>query len=264
MKIGIFDSGLGGLVIAKAIFKKLPAYDYLYLGDTKNLPYGNKTQSEILKLTESALRLMFEQDCGLVIIACNTSSAKALRIIQQRFLPKYYPQKKVLGVIVPTLESIPKASSKVAILATTSTVNSHAYKKELSKLRPKVKILEQSAPKLVPLIEANRINDAARPLAGYLRGLMGKKVDTLILGCTHYPLLIKQIRNIVGKKVSIISQEAIVPPKLKNYLFRHKDISAKLSKSHKKIFEVTKRNRGFEQVANALFGKKVALKKVNI
>lgn len=271
-KIGIFDSGLGGLIIAKSIFKKLSAYDYLYLGDTAHLPYGNRSQSEILKFTQAALRYLFAHDCKLVIIACNTSSAEALRKIQREFLPKYYPDKKVLGVIVPTVEAVGQARlvrrslgeggdlhKRVGVIATASTAKSHAYKRELLKINPAVKVYERAAPKLVPLIEANRLGDVNPALKVYLKPLLEKKIDCLVLGCTHYPILKKQIKKIVGPRVKIISQTDIIPSKLKDYLKRHREISSALSKKETRTFTVTKINSGFKQVAKRLFGKKIKL-----
>ena len=262
MRIGIFDSGLGGLIIAKSIFKKLPAYDYVYLGDTGHVPYGNRPQAEILNFTQQALRYLFDNDCKLVIIACNTSSAKALRKIQREFLPKYYPDRKVLGVIVPTLESIPKTAKKIGVIATASTCKSHAYKREFAKINSKAQVFEQAAPKLVPLIEGDRLQNAGIPLEQYLKPLRKKNIDALVLGCTHYPILKKEIKRIMGGKVKVISQDEIVPAKLADYLRRHKEISSQLSKNHKRLFAVTKINKGFEQVAKRLFGIKIDLKQV--
>lgn len=274
-KIGIFDSGLGGLIIAKSIFsakggpdsggKNLPSYDYIYLGDTARVPYGNRSQSQILNFTKQALRFLFASDCKLVIIACNTSSAKALREIQREFLPKFYPDRKVLGVIVPTVEVVgqsPGPHHRVGIISTPSTAESHAYKRELLKINKSVKVFEQAAPKLVPLIESNQLNKTAAPLKEYLKPLMAKKIDALVLGCTHYPILKKQIKAGVGKRVKVISQDEIIPNKLSNYLKRHKEISAALSKYHRRTFAVTKINAGFKQVAKRLFGKEIKLKLV--
>ncbi len=261
-KIGIFDSGLGGLVIAKALFKELPKYDYVYLGDTARVPYGNRSQTAIYDFTKAAVQFLFKQNCALIIIACNTASAMALRRIQQEYLPKAYPHRRVLGVIVPTIELIGEQPKKIGILATTSTVKSHAYKKELKKLNPKVKIFEQEAPLLVPLIENNALEYADAILKSYLQPLIKEKVDDILLGSTHYPILKNKIKKIVGKKIRIISQEQIVPKKLKNYLNRHPEIERTLSKNGKRIFEVTDINTNFDSVAQTLFGKKLKFKLV--
>ena len=263
MRIGIFDSGLGGLIIARGIFKKLPQYDYLFLGDTKLVPYGNRSQAQILKFTKQALSYLFQQNCKIVIIACNTSSAKALRKIQQEFLPRYFPDRKVLGVIVPTLESIPKNSKRIGVIATKSTCRSHAYKKELAKINDRMAVFEQASPQLVPFIENDAIDSANSKLNSYLTPLLKKNIDTLILGCTHYPILKKAVRAKIGTGVKVISQEEIVPQKLKTYLKRHKEISIVLSKNNERKFFVTKINSGFQKVAKLLFGRSIKLKLVN-
>jgi glutamate racemase len=266
VRIGIFDSGLGGLVIAKSIIGKLPQYDYIYLGDTKNLPYGSKSQEQIFKFTTSALRYLFAQDCKLVIIACNTASAKALRKIQREFLPKYFPNKKVLGVIVPTIEAVAgdRLIKKIGIISTTSTAKSHAYKKEIAKISPKLKVYEQGAPQLVPFIENNALSLANSALDAYLKPLLAKNIDALVLGCTHYPILKKRIQSVVGKKVKVFSQEEIIPGKLATYLKKHSEINSILSKKKSREFFVTKINSGFKKVAKRLFGKNINLKQITV
>lgn len=261
-KIGIFDSGLGGLVIAKEIFKKLPAYDYIYFGDTKNLPYGDKNQKQIFDLTTKALRYLFSHDCSLVIIACNTSSAKALRKIQREFLPKYFPDNKVLGVIVPTIETLAMKSSartNIGVLATASTVSSHAYKREIQKINPKIKVFEQATPKLVPMIENDTLGAVDQTLDIYLSKLLNYHIDALVLGCTHYPILKNRIQKKLGKKIKVFSQEQIIPKKLLVYLKKHKEIDNQLSRKSSKTFFITKLSPGFAKVANRLFGKQIKL-----
>ncbi|MDE2312373.1 MAG: glutamate racemase [Patescibacteria group bacterium] len=260
MKIGIFDSGLGGLVIAKAIFKKLPRYDYVYLGDTQYLPYGNRSAAEVYRLTRAAVEFLFAQDCQLIIIACNTASALALRKIQREYLPKHYPGRRVLGVVIPTLEAVTsdKANSgELLVLATAATVKSHIYRKELQKLKPQVRIIERAAPKLVPLIENNQLSKAEQPLRMYLDLLPEHKIYAIILGCTHYPLLKDKISQIAGKHVKIVSQTDIIPFKLADYLSRHKGIRLKLSRGRQRQFFVTKSSHHFSAVAKRLFGEKI-------
>jgi len=258
-KIGIFDSGLGGLVIAQAIFKLLPQYEYVYLGDTKNLPYGEKKPSKIYSYTKEAVEFLFAQNCELVIIACNTSSALALRKIQQNLLPKKYPGKRVLGVVIPTLEEADKHHSgkTLGVIATSATVKSHIYAKELKKIDSAAKVIEIATPKLVTLIEQNSLPSAKNALKLYLEPLFKKGVSTLILGCTHYPILKKLAKKTVGKNVLILSQDEIIPKKLKAYLKRHGEIEKKLLRSKFKKFFVTKMNKNFNQVAKRLFGKKI-------
>lgn len=262
MKIGIFDSGLGGLVIAKKIFERLPKYDYVYLGDTKNLPYGQKTPAQIYHLTKNAVDFLFKQNCELIVIACNTASALALRKIQRIYLPKNFPNRRVLGVIIPTLEvgDNNQKSKTIGVVGTTATINSHIYKRELQKIDPKAKIFELATPKLVPLIEANSLQMAEKSLKLYSQLLKKLNIQTLILGCTHYPILKSTFKKAVGKNVEIISQDEIIPSKLMSYLKRHPDIERALSKKSKKEFWVTSKNNKFDAVANRLFGKKLNLK----
>ncbi len=246
-KIGIFDSGLGGLIIARAIRRFMPGYDYVYLGDTKNLPYGNKSQAKIYANTKKALEYLFEHGCVLVIVACNTASSQALRKIQQEWLParnaahnaaggpnSKYKDRKVLGVIRPTVESIGK-SKNVGLIGTVRTVDSKAYKQELYKINPKIKLLAKATPELVPMIEKRELD--IKVLKNYLASF--KNTDTLILGCTHYGLLKKEIKKILGPKVKIIAQEDIIPGKLKKYLKNHREI--RLSKGSGMEFLVTKK-----------------------
>ncbi len=278
-KIGIFDSGLGGLVIAKAIFsakgsprireseaggpasggKNLSSYDYVYLGDTKWLPYGNKSAGQVYKYTSRAIKYLFDQDCQLVILACNTASALALRKIQQEYLPKFYPGKRVLGVVIPTLEEADKNHKRkiIGVIGTSATIRSHIYKKELIKIDAKAKIFEVAAPKLVPLIERNSLQLAEKTLGLYLQPLLKHNIEALILGCTHYPILEQQIKKLVGKNIKVVSQTDFLPGKLSNYLKRHPEISKKLSKHHQRTFLVTKYNREFGEVAKRLFGRKL-------
>jgi len=266
MKIGIFDSGLGGLIIAKAIIKKLPKYDYIYLGDTKNLPYGEKSAGQIFNYTRKAVDFLLANDCGLVIVACNTSSALALRKIQQEYLPKKYPGRRVLGVVIPTLEAADDfhRHKKIGVIATTAAIKSHIYKKELVKIDKKARIYELATPKLVPFIEQNALPKAKNALKLYLATLQKQGIEALILGCTHYPILKKEVKGLMGKKVTVISQDEIIPAKLADYLKRHREIDKKLSRDGKKEFLVTKINPGFKAVAKRLFGKSIKLKSIRL
>ena len=256
--------------------KKLPTYDYTYLGDTKNLPYGEKSPQQIYRYTKRAVDFLFANDCQLIIVACNTSSALALRKIQQKYLPKKYPNRRVLGVVIPTLESIfpspihgegllvrrsfsegGRERLKVGVIGTKATINSHIYKKELQKINRQAKIFELATPDLVPLIEQNALLKAENRLKSYLAPLKKQGIEALILGCTHYPILKVVCKKVVGSKVAVISQDEIIPSKLANYLKRHSEISSKLSKNHQRQFFVTKGGKNFEAVAKRLFGKKI-------
>ena len=259
MKIGIFDSGLGGLILAKAIIKKLPKYNYVYLGDTKNLPYGEKSPGQIYQHTKSAVDFLFKQNCELIIIACNTASAWALRKIQQKYLLKSYPNRRVLGVIIPTLEEADDnhRRKKIGAIGTTATIKSHIYKKELIKLDKQAKIIELATPSLVPLIEQNSLQKAKKTLQLYLKPLQKQRIEALILGCTHYPILKKACNQVVGEKVAVISQDEIIPNKLASYLNRHPEMAEKLSKNNKREFWVTSKSKNFDAVVERLFGKKI-------
>ncbi len=262
MKIGIFDSGLGGLIIARAIHKEMPLYDYVYLGDSKRVPYGNRSHETVYEFTCDALKYLFEKEnCSLIIIACNTASARALRKVQQEFLPKYFPDRKVLGVLIPTAEEVVNYK-KVGILATKGTVNSNTFKSEIEKLNPLVEVYQNASPMLVPLIEEGEIGFAKPFLEKYLKSLFSKKIDVLVLGCTHYPILKKEIREIVGSKIKIISQDEIIPKKLKDYLARHKEI--KLSKKGSMKILFTDITPTVEELSRKWFGKDTKINLVKI
>ncbi len=255
MKIGIFDSGLGGLIIAKAIFKFLPKYDYVYFGDTKNLPYGEKSPKQIYEFTKAGVDFLFKQNCQIVILACNTASALALRRIQQDYLPKFYPNRRVLGVVIPTLEEANPKNKKIAVIGTTATINSHIYKKELVKINSQTKIFEIPTPDLVPLIEQNSLQKAKKSLESYLKPFIKQGLNALILGCTHYPLLKEICKNVLGEKVKIISQDEIIPFKLQNYIKRHREISKVIGQNKSRDFFVSKINKNFLLIVRKFFNK---------
>ena len=238
MKIGIFDSGLGGLIIARAIQKKMPEYDYVYYGDTKRVPYGNKSHQAVFEFTREAIDHLFhKENCALIIVACNTASARALRRIQKEYLSKNFKDRKVLGVLIPAAEEASKYK-RVGILATTGTVNSNTFPAEIKKLNKQTKAFQNPAPMLVPLIEAGE-KELAKPfLVKYLKPFQNKKLDALVLGCTHYPILKKEIKKLLPK-TRIISQDEIIPSKLKDYLTHHPEIAKKLSQKRTVKFITT-------------------------
>jgi glutamate racemase len=228
--IGIFDSGYGGLTVMKEIVKALPGYDYLYLGDNARAPYGTRSFDTVYKYTWQCVQWFFSMNCPLVILACNTASAKALRTIQQNDLPKYYPDKKVLGVIRPTAEVIGNftESGSVGILATKGTVESGSYKLEIEKFYPGINVYQQACPIWVPLVE-NRETDGPGVdyfVKKYLNQLFEQSadIDTLLLACTHYPLLMNAIRKNLKNGVQVISQGGLVAESLVNYLQRHPEV----------------------------------------
>ncbi len=231
MKIGFFDSGLGGLCIQEEVRKLLPEYDYEYFGDTKNLPYGDREEEEICALTEAGIVHLFERGVKIAVIACNTASAESTPILQKRMLVGKYADRKILGVIVPTIEALIESEKKnVLLIGTRRTVTSKKYERELEKVGlTHINFSGLATPKLVPLIESGNEHEAVQVLMNELRPWVGE-IDSLILGCTHYPLLKKQIRERLGSGISVISQDEIIPHKLKQYLMNHREIEQSLTK----------------------------------
>ena len=235
--IGVFDSGYGGLTILRQMQKLLPQYDYLYLGDNARAPYGSHSFEVIYEYTLQAVEALFQMGCPLVILACNTASAKALRSIQQNDLHRLDPTRRVLGVIRPTVETVCSItqSKHVGVLATVGTVKSESYNLELRKLDPEIKVTGQACPIWVPLVENFEYDS---PGADYfvekrINELLDKdpEIDTLILGCTHYPLLLHKIEKYVPQGVKIVSQGEYVSEKLADYLLRHPEMEQRLSKN---------------------------------
>lgn len=266
--IGVFDSGFGGLEILREIVKKLPEYDYLYLGDTARTPYGTRSQEIIYKFTKQAVDFLFKRDCQLIILACNTASSKALRKIQQKYLPKHYPQRRVLGVIIPASEeaALKTTNNRIGIIGTEGTVLSGTFEKELKKLNPKVKVFQKACPLLVSIVEEGEQNSKIVDivLKDYLTPLIKRKIDTLILGCTHYGILEDKIRKFIGPKINIIVEGKVVAEKLKNYLERHPEIESRLSKNSKVKFFTTDSTEKFKILGSLFFGEAVLPNNVRI
>ena len=261
-RIGVFDSGLGGISVLKKFLTELPDYHYLYLGDTARVPYGDKSPDIIYNYTIQAVDFLFKQGCNLVIIACNTASAQALRRLQQEWLPKNYPQRRVLGVIKPLAEACAKNKNtkKIGVIGTNATINSGAYTRELNELNPKLKVYEQAAPLLVPLIEEGKINNPATKLIldSYLVPLKKKKIDTLVLACTHYPFLKNEIKKIVGSKVLIYNTGKIIALSLKDYLKRHPELKIVNLESRANCdFYTTDNTETFKHLAEKFLAKKI-------
>lgn len=265
MKIGLFDSGLGGLIVTHSLVQNLPEYDYVYLGDTARVPYGNRSQEVIYEFTQNAVEYLFKQDCQLFLIACNTASAEALRKIQQEYLPAHYPDRKVLGVLIPTAEEVVEQTQnkKVGIIATAGTVGSQTYVTEIQKLNPDIEVFQQASPLLVPLVENNAIKYASPILDDYLAPLLEANIDTLVLGCTHYPLLKDLIRSKVGS-ARVIAQDEIIPKKLRDYLDRHPEIDEKLAKSGSRTFLTTDFAPSTAEIAALLFSESITFEKVGL
>ena len=254
--IGIFDSGYGGLTILSDLKKILPEDDYLYLGDNARAPYGPRSFDVVYQFTLEAVNYLFEQGCELVILACNTASAKALRTIQQNDLPLMAPYKRVLGVIRPTSEVIGNYSENkhVGILATEGTIKSDSYRLEIAKFFPELEINQKSCPMWVPLIE-NQLHEEEGGkwfIKRDIQRLLEKdpKIDTLLLGCTHYPLVAPIVREIVGEGVKVITQGEIVADSLKVYLDRHSSMNQRCSKNGTITYLTTETAEDFDKRAS--------------
>lgn len=264
MKIGIFDSGLGGLVIAHSLMSAVPDYDYVYFGDMAHVPYGDRSQEDIYEFTREGVTYLFEQDCQLVILACNSASAEALRKLQREYLPRYYPDRKLLGVLVPAAEEVGRVTQgRVGVLATEATVESNAFVKEIRKCFPEAEVFQQAAPKLVPLIEAGNSDTIESALHEYIAPLLQKQIDTLVLGCTHYPI-IKDVVRRLSPGVRVVSQDEIIPVSLREYLARHSEIEEKLSRGKTRAFYVSQLSNVNDRVVLELFGEGVNLEKVDM
>lgn len=258
--IGVFDSGYGGLTVLKDIVSKLPEYDYIYLGDNARAPYGNRSFDTVYRYTLECVQWFFKQGCSLVVLACNTASAKALRSIQQNDLPAMGPGKRVLGVIRPTTEMIGQFSktNHVGILATNGTVASGSYPIEIEKFFPALNVYQEACPMWVPLVENNEYD---KPGADYfikknLAQIFSKsgKIDTLLMACTHYPLLKNKIEQFLPEGITLLSQAQIVADSLANYLQRHTEIEQSCSKNGRRNFFTTDSTTDFDNHASLFFG----------
>lgn len=268
--IGIFDSGYGGLTILDKIRKELPEYDYIYLGDNARAPYGTRSFELVYKFTLQAVQYLFKEGCHLVILACNTASAKALRSIQQNDLPLIDPQRRVLGVIRPTVESINELtnSNHIGVMATTGTIVSESYPLELAKLFPHIKVSGEACPMWVPLVENNEFD---KPGADYfvkqsIDNILAqdKLIDTILLGCTHYPLLMTKIEHFTPDNVKIIAQGEYVAKSLKDYLFRHPEMDIKCTKNRSCNFLTTESTDKFKDSASVFLSSTVSVKQVTL
>jgi glutamate racemase len=259
--IGVFDSGYGGLTVLKEFLRRLPEYDYLYLGDSARAPYGNKSLKVVYTYTRQAVDFLFRQGAVLIILACNTASAKALRRIQQEWLPHHYPDRRVLGVVIPLAEAAAEASrwGRIGVIGTRATIESRVFDQELRKLNPELKVFERACPLLVPLVEEGW---AGKPetrsiLKKYVLPLKSKAVDTLILGCTHYPFLKKDIERIMGKNCRVLDAPAIVADKLSDYLARHPEIETRLSRNQARSFYTTDDPERFRTFGEDFLGQRI-------
>lgn len=261
--IGIFDSGYGGLTVFKEIAASLPAYDYIYFGDNARAPYGIRSFETIYKYTLECVRHLFDMGCHLIILACNTASAKALRSIQQHDLAEYGPGYRVLGVIRPTTEIIGRVTKTghVGIMATTGTVQSNSYTVEINKFYPELHVYQEACPMWVPLIENNEQDSPGADyfVEKYTRELLSQspRIDTIVLGCTHYPLMIDKIRRYVPENIQLLAQGHLVAERLVDYLQRHPEIEALCSKGGQYTFYTTETPEVFDAKARLFYGQTV-------
>jgi glutamate racemase len=261
--IGVFDSGYGGLTVLREFVDRMPQYDYLYLGDNARSPYGTRSFDTVYRYTLQCVKWLLKQDCPLIILACNTASAKALRTIQQKDLEGLHPNARILGVIRPTTEIIGKHTStnSIGVLATNGTVQSNSYQIEIEKFFPGIRVQQEACPMWVPLVENNehQTEGADYFIRKHIDSILSKDkgIDTLLLACTHYPLLKKKIETYLPSNVKLLSQGEIVADSLKDYLNRHPEIETRIMKQGKRIFYTTDSPQDFDNKATIFFGEKV-------
>lgn len=256
--IGVFDSGVGGLTVLRHLLIDHPQYNYIYLGDNANVPYGNKSPEVIYGYSKKAVDFLYSQGCKIIIIACNSASAQALRRLQQEYLPEKYPDLKVLGVIRPIAEKITsiKNIKKIGIIGTKATINSNIYSEEINAIRPDIEIYQQASPLLVPLIEENWIKkpETKMILKKYLRELKMKEVESLVLACTHYPFLLKDIKRIMGRNCLVFDPGKVVSDSLGDYLKRHLEVKLKTSQKGETYFYATDNLESFSNLGRFFLG----------
>jgi len=261
--IGVFDSGYGGLTVLKEIRERLPEYDFLYLGDNARAPYGSRSFDVIYEYTWQAVQALFDRDCSLVILACNTASAKALRSIQQIKLPELYPDRRVLGVIRPSTEELDKhtKTKHVGVLGTDGTIRSNSYQIELGKFAPDLVVNQHSCPMWVPLIENNQFDTPGGVyfIQNDLVAILEKdpKIDTILLACTHYPILMEQLQRLLPTHIEVLAQGKIVAESLANYLTRHPEMDAHCSKGGSVRYLTTESAKDFSEKASLLMNDQI-------
>ena len=268
--IGVFDSGYGGLTILDKIREVLPEYDYIYLGDNARAPYGTRSFEVVYEFTRQAVSKLFDMGCHLVILACNTASAKALRSIQMNDLPNIDPARRVLGVIRPTVECIGNITQNqhIGILATAGTVKSESYPLEIHKLFPDIRVSGVACPMWVSLVENNESQNEGTDyfIRKYIDQLLTKdpQIDTVILGCTHFPILLPKIRQYSPEHISVISQGEYVAQSLKDYLRRHPEMDAKCTKNGNCSFYTTEAEEKFTESASTFLQQQIRVKHITL
>lgn len=268
--IGVFDSGYGGLTILDKIREVLPEYDYIYLGDNARAPYGTRSFEVVYEFTRQAVNKLFDMGCHLVILACNTASAKALRSIQMNDLPQIDPARRVLGVIRPTVECVGEISKNqhIGVLATAGTIKSESYPLEIHKLFPEIQVSGTSCPMWVSLVENNESQDEGADyfIRKYIDQLLSKdpQIDTVILGCTHFPILLPKIRQYIPDHISVIAQGEYVAESLKDYLKRHPEMDAKCTKNGNCQFYTTEAEEKFSESASTFLKQQISVKHITL
>ncbi|NCC10085.1 MAG: glutamate racemase [Bacteroidia bacterium] len=268
--IGVFDSGYGGLTILSKIREELPEYDYIYLGDNARTPYGSRSFEIVYEFTLQAVKKLFEMGCHLVILACNTASAKALRSIQMKDLPMLDPHRRVLGVIRPTVEIVGNMTQTrhVGVLATAGTIKSESYPLEIQKLYPEIEVTGQACPMWVPLVENNEFEEEGANyfIEKYIHQLIEKdpKIDAVILGCTHYPLLLPKIRRYTPEHIQVIPQGEYVAKSLKDYLTRHPEIDSQCTQNGRCKFYTTEAEDKFIESASTFLNEDITVERVSL
>ena len=268
--IGVFDSGYGGLTILSKIREALPEYDYIYLGDNARTPYGTRSFEIVYEFTLQAVNKLFEMGCHLVILACNTASAKALRTIQMNDLPNIDPDRRVLGVIRPTAECIGSMTQTrhVGILATAGTIKSESYPLEVHKLFEDIKVSGEACPMWVPLVENNEATGEGADffIRKYIDNLLAKdrQIDTLVLGCTHYPILLPKIQKFIPQGVKVVAQGEYVATSLKDYLHRHPEMDMKCTREGKCRFYTTEAEDKFIESASMFLNENITVQRITL
>ena len=268
--IGVFDSGYGGLTILREIRKALPQYDYIYLGDNARAPYGPRSFDIVYQFTLEAVKYLFSRGCRLVILACNTASAKALRTIQQKDLPAIAPDRRVLGVIRPTVEALGEVSKngRVGVLGTSGTVNSYSYAMEIAKIHPRFRTFSEACPMWVPLVENNEYDGEGADyfVKKYIDRLFAQStdIDTIVLACTHYPILLNKIEKEVGGRAKVLTQGDIVAGSLKDYLQRHPEMERLCSKGGGCEYLTTENPDKFTDLAGIFLKEPVAVSHIEL
>jgi len=264
--LGFFDSGFGGLSVVREVRKRLPKHSLVYLGDNARSPYGGLSAETIYRYTMEGIVELFHRGADLVVLACNTSSSVALRRIQQQHLAVHHPTKRVLGIVIPTAEEVSRLSvtKVIGVLATEVTVASYAYPQELHKIDPFVNVIQQSCPRLVPMIEAGELGNIGAEVRTCMNQLLEQdaRIDTVLLGCTHYALIEDSIRKVVPAEIRVVSQGAIVAEKLEDYLQRHPEFGESMDLSGEATFLTTKYSDSVKTLASRFYGSTITMEAI--